>query len=142
MCCVDELQHRVYDNPSMTAMERRAVWRELEREYMPWRDYDGNEFLEGGGFWMQKQHIFLYPFYYIEYALAQICAFQFYLRMLDDQPAAWADYLRLCRAGGSRGYFELLKIGNLENPFAEGTVEKAVSAVARELDRLDARLNG
>ena len=142
MCCVDELQHRVYDNPSMTAMERRAVWRELEREYMPWRDYDGNEFLEGGGFWMQKQHIFLYPFYYIEYALAQICAFQFYLRMLDDQPAAWADYLRLCRAGGSRGYFELLKIGNLENPFAEGTVEKAVSAVARELDRLDAKLNG
>ena len=123
-------------------MERRAVWRELEREYMPWRDYDGNEFLEGGGFWMQKQHIFLYPFYYIEYALAQICAFQFYLRMLDDQPAAWADYLRLCRAGGSRGYFELLKIGNLENPFAEGTVEKAVSAVARELDRLDAKLNG
>ena len=118
------------------------MWRELEREYMPWRDYDGNEFLEGGGFWMQKQHIFLYPFYYIEYALAQICAFQFYLRMLDDQPAAWADYLRLCRAGGSRGYFELLKIGNLENPFAEGTVEKAVSAVARELDRLDARLNG
>ena len=35
-----------------------------------------------------------------------------------------------------------MKIGNLENPFAEGTVEKAVSAVARELDRLDARLNG
>ena len=78
----------------------------------------------------------------MEYALAQICAFQFSLRMLDDQPAAWADYLRLCRAGGSRGYFELLKIGNLENPFAEGTVEKAVSAVARELDRLDAKLNG
>ena len=55
------------------------MWRELEREYMPWRDYDGNEFLAGGGFWMQKQHIFLYPFYYIEYALAQMCAFQFYL---------------------------------------------------------------
>ena len=81
MCCVDEYQHRVYDNPSMTAMDRRAVWHELEQAYMPWRDYDGNEFLEGGGFWMQKQHIFLYPFYYIEYALAQICAFQFYLRM-------------------------------------------------------------
>ena len=142
MVCVDEYQHKVFEKLEMTAMERRAVWSSLEKVYMPWRNYDGNEFLEGGGFWMQKQHIFLYPFYYIEYALAQICAFQFYLRMLEDQPAAWADYLRLCRAGGSRGYFELLKIGNLENPFAEGTVETAISAVARELDRLDGKLNG
>lgn len=141
MCCVDEYQHRVYDNPSMTAMDRRAVWHELEQAYMPWRDYDGNEFLEGGGFWMQKQHIFLYPFYYIEYALAQICAFQFYLRMKQDRPAAWADYLRLCQAGGSLGYFDLLKLAKLDNPFAEGTVEKAVSAVLASIDELEKQLS-
>ena len=141
MCCVDEYQHRVYDNPSMTAMDRRAVWHELEQAYMPWRDYDGNEFLEGGGFWMQKQHIFLYPFYYIEYALAQICAFQFYLRMKQDRPAAWADYLRLCQAGGSLGYFDLLKLAGLDNPFAEGTVEKAVSAVLASIDELEKQLS-
>lgn len=141
MCCVDEYQHRVYDNPSMTAMDRRAVWHELEQAYMPWRDYDGNEFLEGGGFWMQKQHIFLYPFYYIEYALAQICAFQFYLRMKQDRPAAWADYLRLCQAGGSLGYFDLLKLARLDNPFAEGTVEKAVSAVLASIDELEKQLS-
>ena len=141
MCCVDEYQHRVYDNPSLTAMDRRAVWHELEQAYMPWRDYDGNEFLEGGGFWMQKQHIFLYPFYYIEYALAQICAFQFYLRMKQDRPAAWADYLRLCQAGGSLGYFDLLKLAKLDNPFAEGTVEKAVSAVLASIDELEKQLS-
>ena len=60
MVCVDEFQHRVFEKPEMTAMERRAVWSELEKVYMPWRDYDGNAFLTGGGFWMQKQHIFLY----------------------------------------------------------------------------------
>ena len=140
MCCLDELQHRVYDNPSMTAMERRAVWRELEREYMPWRDYDGNEFLEGGGFWMQKQHIFLYPFYYIEYALAQMCAFQFYLRMDEDRAAAWADYMNLCRAGGSRGYFELLKLANLDNPFSAETVESITNAVVKKIDEMEAKL--
>lgn len=140
MCCVDEYQHRVYDKPDMTAMDRRAVWHELEQAYMPWRDYDGNEFLEGGGFWMQKQHIFLYPFYYIEYALAQICAFQFYLRMKQDRPAAWADYLRLCQAGGSLGYFDLLKLANLDNPFEPGTVEKAVSAVVESIDELEKQL--
>ena len=117
----------------MTAMERRSVWREIEKNYMPWRDYDGEEFLEGGGFWMQKQHIFLYPFYYIDYALAQMCAFQYYGRMRENRPQAWQDYLRLCRAGGQKGYFELLREGSLLNPFHEGTVEKSIGHVLEEI---------
>ena len=135
MCVVDEFQHRVYAQPGMTALERRRVWRGIEKEYMPWRDYDGEPFLEEGGFWMQKQHIFLYPFYYIDYALAQMCAFQYYGRMKEDRAQAWQDYLRLCRAGGAKGYFELLEIGNLLNPFREGTVEKSVGHVIEELRR-------
>ena len=133
MACVDEFQHRVYAQPQMNSMERRGVWREIEKKYMPWRDYDGDRFLEEGGFWMQKQHIFLYPFYYIDYALAQMCAFQYYGRMKEDRNAAWQDYLRLCRAGGQQGYFELLKEGNLLNPFHEGTVEKSIGHVLKEI---------
>ena len=133
LVCVDEFQHRVYDEPEMTPAEWRKTWRESERKYMPWRDYDGNAFLEGGGFWMQKQHIFLYPFYYIEYALSQICAFQYYGRMKENREGAWQDYLRLCRAGGTKGYFELLETGNLLNPFREGTVEKSTEKVTDEI---------
>ena len=133
MACVDEFQHRVYAEPDMTAKDRRRVWREIERTYMPWRDYDGEPFMEEGGFWMQKQHIFLYPFYYIDYALAQMCAFQYYGRMKTDREGAWKDYLCLCRAGGTKGYFELLETGNLLNPFREGTVEKSVRHVIDEL---------
>ena len=135
MCCVDEFQHRVYENPAMTAMERRAVWHEIEKAYMPWRDYDGVEFLEEGGFWLQKQHIFLYPFYYIDYALAQMGAFELYGRMKEGGDTAWQDYLRLCRAGGTVGYFDLLKVANLSNPFHEGSVEKAVGHVIEELEK-------
>ena len=130
---VDEFQHEVYANPDMTPAEWRKVWKSIEEKYMPWRDYDGNAFLEGGGFWMQKLHIFLYPFYYIEYALAQICAFQYYGRMKTDRKAAWEDYLKLCRAGGTKGYFELLETGNLLNPFREGTVEKSTAHVIEEI---------
>jgi M3 family oligoendopeptidase len=131
---VDEFQHRVYEKPSMSAKERRAVWHEIERTYLPWRDYDGEPFLEEGGFWMQKQHIFLYPFYYVDYALAQVCAFALYGRMKQDRKAAWASYLALCRAGGSKGYFELLALAGLDVPFAEGSVEKAVRHVIDELN--------
>ncbi|MBO4653730.1 MAG: M3 family oligoendopeptidase [Lachnospiraceae bacterium] len=133
LVCVDEFQHEVYAKPDMTPQQWREVWHKIEKKYMPWRDYDGNEFLEGGGFWMQKLHIFIYPFYYIEYALAQICAFQYYGRMKVDRKAAWEDYLRLCRAGGTKGYFELLEIGNLLNPFMEGTVEKSTAHVIEEI---------
>ena len=133
MACVDEFQHRVYEKPDMSARERRQVWREIEKIYMPWRDYDGEPFLEEGGFWMQKQHIFLYPFYYIDYALAQMCAFQYYGRMKTDRAAAWQDYLRLCRAGGTKGYFELLEVGHLLNPFQDGTVAADLGHVIDEI---------
>ena len=70
MACVDEFQHRVFASPDAGASQRRKIWHEIEKIYLPWRDYDTNAFLSEGGFWMQKQHIFLYPFYYIDYALA------------------------------------------------------------------------
>lgn len=133
MCCVDEFQHRVFEEKVTDAVKRRQIWRSLEKEYMPWRDYDGNEFLENGGFWMQKQHIFLFPFYYIDYALAQMGAFEFYGRMKENKEMAWEDYYRLCSAGGSQGYFDLLKVGNLSNPFADGTVHKVIGSIADDL---------
>lgn len=124
LTCVDEFQHGVYADPCMTAKQRRELWRSIERKYMPWRDYDGVEFLEEGGFWMQKQHIFLYPFYYIDYALAQLGALELYNRMNTDREAAWNDYMALCRAGGSKPYLELLKLAHLSSPFAPDTVHK------------------
>lgn len=140
LVCVDEFQHRVFENPTMTAMDRRKVWRDIERTYMPWRDYDGNEFLEGGGFWMQKQHIFLYPFYYIDYALAQICAFQIYGMDRKDHAKAWDVYMKLCRMGGSRGYLETLQTADLKSPFAPDTVASVMRDVKDAIDEFAAKL--
>ena len=134
LVCVDEFQHRVYEEPLIGARERRQVWKELEQEYMPWRNYDGHPFMEEGGFWMQKQHIFMFPFYYIEYALAQMGAFEFYGKFSKDREAAWEDYYRLCRVGGNYGYFQLLEIAGLSNPFADGTVEKIMKEVEKALE--------
>ena len=137
---VDEFQHRVFENPKMSAADRRAAWHEIEQIYLPWRDYDGNEFLAGGGFWMQKQHIFLYPFYYIDYALAQICAFQFLAKDRADHASAWADYLKLCKSGGSLGYFDTLKFAGLDNPFEPGTIEKVMACVKATIAEFEAKL--
>lgn len=134
MVCVDEFQHKVYENPDMSPMEWRAVWSQLEKTYMPWRDYEGNQFLSEGGFWMQKQHIFLYPFYYVDYAIAQIGAFEFYTWMKKDRKAAWEGYYELCKMGGSLGYFDLLNHCGLHNLLKEGSVKEALKAVFEELE--------
>lgn len=137
LVCVDEFQHKVFENPKMSAKERRTLWRSIEKEYMPWRDYDGNAFLEEGGFWMQKQHIFLFPFYYIDYALAQMGAFDFYTKMQENRESAWQDYYNLCCAGGSRGYFDLLQLAHLHNPFEEGSVAACAKAAIEEIEKTE-----
>lgn len=133
MLCVDEYQHKVFENPEMTVMERRAVWSGLEKIYMPWRNYAGNEFLEIGAFWIKQQHIFLYPFYYVDYAMAQMGAFEFYTKMKEDRKAAWADYYKLCAAGGSMGYFDLLKYSGLHKVLEDGSVKIILKGVFEEL---------
>ena len=136
-CCVDEYQHIVYEHPEYTPAERTAVWHELEKKYLPHRDYDGKDIFERGGFWMQKLHIFCSPFYYIDYTLASMGAFEYYGKSLIDREAAWNDYCNLCRAGGSHSYMELLKIGNLSSPFEDGTVEKAIKPLVDKLNSID-----
>lgn len=136
LVCVDDFQHRVYEEKLTDAGARRQVWRELEQEYMPWRNYDGHAFLEEGGFWMQKQHIFMFPFYYIEYALAQMGAFEFYGKFRKDRESAWKDYYRLCCLGGSLGYFHLLEEAHLGNPFADGTIEIIMTEVKQALEEM------
>ena len=130
---VDEFQHRVYERPDMSFAERLEVWSQLEQTYLPHRDYDGLDLLERGGLWMRQSHIFQMPFYYVDYALAQVCAFQFWQRDLTDHKQAWGDYLRLCKAGGSRSFVDLVKLANLDSPFAAGTIHKVVRGLRAHL---------
>ena len=124
---VDEFQHFVYSNPDATPAERKLKWRELEKKYMPHKDYEGNEFLERGGYWFMQGHIFKMPFYYIDYCLAQICALQFWRKCNEDRDIAWKDYLDLCKAGGSKSFLELVKTANIESPFDKNTIESIVN---------------
>ncbi|MBO5248388.1 MAG: M3 family oligoendopeptidase [Clostridia bacterium] len=124
---VDEFQHILYENPNLTPKERTYEWHKLEEKYMPWRKYSDDPFMDRGGYWYHKLHIFLYPFYYINYTLTTMGAMEFKKRYAEDPKQAWADYLALCNAGGSKSYLGLLKVANLRVPFEEGSVAEAVS---------------
>ena len=121
---VDHFQHYVYENPQVSHIDRMKKWRELEREYLPHMDYEDCEFLERGGYWMRQKHIFESPFYYIDYTLAQVVAFQFLIESHRDWNKAWKKYLRFCKMGGKYPFVTLLKKGGLRVPFDDDNIKK------------------
>jgi len=134
---VDAFQHWVYANPGATPAERRGEWRRLERRYTPWVDYAGHPFLEEGGRWQRQGHLYWSPFYYIDYCLAQFVAMQIFLRSESDRAALWADYLAMCRLGGSVDFLGLLAAGHLESPFDPDVVGRTLAGVQAHLASID-----
>ncbi|MBF8982768.1 M3 family oligoendopeptidase [Lutibacter sp. B2] len=130
---VDEFQHFVYENPKATPEERRSAWREIEKKYLPHRDYGDHDYLESGAYWHQQGHIFKNPFYYIDYTLAEVCAFQFWKKSREDWKLAWKDYLRLCRAGGSKSFLELVELADLKSPFEDGCIKSVIGEIEKWL---------
>lgn len=134
---VDHFQHVVYENPTLTPTERRMKWRELEKQYNPWKDYDDNEFYQSGGFWFKQLHIFGAPFYYIDYTLAQVCAFQFWQRsQVEKDDSFWSDYLAICRVGGTKSFKEIVELANLKSPFEKGSLEGVTASIKDYLENV------
>lgn len=133
---VDEFQHWVYKNPTANPKKRKLMWREIEKKYLPHIDYDGNDFLEGGGFWFRQLHLFEMPFYYIDYVIAQLCAFQYLIKSRQDFGNAWKDYINLINSAIDKNLSESMKAGNLENPFEENTAKKVSKDIGVLFDEL------
>lgn len=127
---VDHFQQEVYSNPNWTPAERKACWRELEKQYCPERNYDLFPELEKGIYWFRQGHIFNSPFYYIDYTLAQVCAFQFWKRFnVEKDETAWQDYLAICQVGGTKTFLEILEIAHLKSPFEAGALDDTIVLV-------------
>ena len=124
---VDHFQHLVYDTPDATPEERHAMWQEMERMYLPWRQYGDLAHYGDGGLWQRQRHIYGMPFYYIDYTLAQTCALQFWARAFEDREGAYADYVALCRRGGTAPFQALAKSAGLISPFEPGCLEDVVN---------------
>lgn len=134
---VDEFQHIVYENPEMTPKERRNAWQSLEAKYLPHKDYDGISPLVDGALWHRQGHIFESPFYYIDYTLAQVCAFQFFKRSNEDFENAWKDYLHLCDIGGALPFNKIVEAAHLKSPFKDGTLKEIMHYLEDYLDNID-----
>jgi len=135
---VDHFQHLVYERPEASPDERRQMWLEMERTYLPWRRYRDLAHPAAGGVWQLQRHIYINPFYYIDYCLAQTCALQFWIRSREDASATLDAYVALCKRGGRLPFQALVRSAGLSSPFDEGVLERVVDQSQAALEILAA----
>ena len=136
---VDEFQHWVYAHPEATPAERDAEWHALEMKYTPWKvkAEEDCEYLYSGHRWLTQAHIFENPFYYIDYTLAQVCAFEFFNMDRKNHEKAWKKYVKLCKLGGKYPFQTLVRKVGIKSPFDEGTLKKTIRPLVKVLKSYD-----
>lgn len=135
---VDHFQHSVFEHPEMTPAERHAEWKRLLGIYMPWLRLDGEiPFYSDGMGWQRQHHIYSFPFYYIDYCLAQTVALEFWEMTQNDYDDAWKHYMAYTKQGGSKVFTKLLENAGLASPFEEGTIKEVCRKADEWLNAFD-----
>lgn len=138
MAVVDAFQHWAYQNPTSASDPSNcdAQWLQLWQRFIPGVDWKGLE-AEAMTGWHRKQHIYRYPFYYVEYGLAQIGAVQVWRQALDDQAGAVAAYREALSLGGTKTLPELFAAAGVKFAFDSQTLGEAVHLIEKNIENLE-----
>lgn len=138
MAVVDAFQHWAYTHPqeAQEAAACDAQWLSLWRRYLPGVDWGGLDDEAATG-WQRKQHIFRYPFYYVEYGVAQLGAVQVWRNALQDPVKALEDYRGALRLGGTASLPELYQAAGARLAFDAETLGEAVALVEQHIEALE-----
>ncbi|HZK27627.1 MAG TPA: M3 family oligoendopeptidase [Thermoclostridium sp.] len=137
---VDYFQHIVYANPDMTPSERNETWNKLEAQFRPYLSSEGMTYLSKGTRWQYQMHIYETPFYYIDYCLAQIVAFEFLLESLEDYDRAFEKYVHFVSQGGEALFSDLIKEAELGSPFEDGALKDVAAKIQEHLHNLKSQI--
>lgn len=131
IAAVDAFQHWIYTHPDHTREQRAVAWNGLMDRFGGDTDWTGWEAARSWS-WHRQLHVFLYPFYYVEYGLAQIGALQVWLRSREDRQAALTAYKRALGLGGSRPLPELFEAAGCRFAFDRETLRPLAELLRRE----------
>lgn len=131
---VDAFQSWVYTNPGHGREERRAAWVEIAGRFNTGVDW--SKAPEGAleSLWHKQLHIFELPFYYIEYAIAQLGALQVHRNYKEDPAGAMDGLFSAFSLGGSMAPGELFEAAGIRMDFSEGLLGELMDFVASELE--------
>jgi len=132
---IDAFQHWIYTHRNHTPAARVEAWMEILARF------EGDVVWEGvedarARLWHRQLHLYLYPFYYIEYGIAQLGALQIWARSCEDRGEALLAYRRALAMGGSQPLPALFEAAGCRFDFSETTVRPLVERVETELGKL------
>lgn len=129
---IDAFQQWLYTHPGHSRSERHKAWVEIFRRFSGLEDWSGyEEVLEHE--WHRQLHLFLVPFYYIEYGIAQLGALGLWQKAQEDQKGALERYIQALRLGGSRPLPELFATAGLPFDFGPTALSRAAKTLCRAL---------
>ncbi|MDP6626060.1 MAG: M3 family metallopeptidase, partial [Nitrospinota bacterium] len=129
-------QHWIYTHPNHDREERGKKWLEISERFEVGFDWEGINPEIKKHAWHKQLHIFEVPFYYIEYAIAQLGALQLY-RVFKKSPGKAVDqYLKALSLGGSRSPAELFKAAGIKFDFSLDTLTELMETIEEEIKEL------
>lgn len=132
---VDAFQHMIYRHAEPSRDQRRADWQALTARFGGDVDWSGLEEIRDH-VWHRQLHIFLYPFYYIEYGIAQLGALQVWKSFRHEPAKAVAAYKNALSLGGSRTLPELFSAAGARFDFSADTIRPLMDLIGEELAKI------
>jgi oligoendopeptidase F len=134
---VDRFQHWLYENPNHTVEERTQKFTELANRFN-YRiiNMDGLE-KQMQARWLMQLHIFEVPFYYIEYAIAQLGALQLWKSYHENPEQTIENYKQALSLGSSKSLPEVYAAAGIKFDFSEETIQELMEFATEELEKLE-----
>jgi oligoendopeptidase F len=136
---VDAFQHWIYTSgDGRDADARDATWLKIRNRFEKGIDWSGLE-AERIARWYRQLHIFLYPFYYIEYGIAQLGALQVWRNALSNPAGALTAYREALSLGATRSLPELFETAGAKLIFDASTMGELVELVENQIAELESQ---
>lgn len=133
---IDQFQHWIYTNPSHNAADREVAFKQIYSRFgagfTTWKELE-HEF---GNVWQKQLHLFEVPFYYIEYAIAQLGAIAIWKNYKENPEHALQQYLAALSLGYSKPINEIYETAGIKFDFSLDYVAQLAAFVKDELQKL------
>jgi oligoendopeptidase F len=133
---IDQFQHWVYTNPNHNAADRETAFKQIYTRFgagfADWTDFEQ----QFGNLWQKQLHLFEVPFYYIEYAIAQLGAIAVWKNYKENPKRALDQYLAALALGYTKPMNEIYETAGIKFDFSASYISELASFVKEELDKL------
>ncbi|MFD2170596.1 M3 family oligoendopeptidase [Tumebacillus lipolyticus] len=129
---IDSFQHWLYENPQHTPEERAARFQTLTYAYNGILDMDGYH-EEMANQWRYLRHLFQFPFYYIEYVIAQVGALQIWYNYRQDPAGTLQRFKYALSLGRTCSVREVYEAAGVRFSFEPEAMRKIAELLEEEL---------